>query len=272
MGQQLICIVAAQRSGTTALREYMAATGRIWNCGEIFQTNETESRSNFFAFCRQANVQVGDFRLPKDVHSLADRFFAELNALAGTKHTLIDVKFNSWLFLSPAWRYPHDEPFLLGFLKKRGCHFIFLQRQDLAQQIASEVIARSTEKWHNLTEGDLDGARIEADLQNVRHQANQICQSEVFFWNCLRGSERAHFLTYESLFENGNLARAVQDMLSEMVGETLTFPSAAKIQKNPDTKSTSLVNYGELTDVVAEVAAQYRRPRAVTAKGLNERS
>src|ERR1700722_2972585 len=150
MTQQIVCIVARQRSGTTALQANLAATGRLHNFGEIFQTEGVDKPGSFFGYCRSRQILFTDMFAPRFLPTLCAAYISHLRELAQGKHVLIDVKFNSWGVIRPAWRSLHEEPYFLQFLKKQDTLFVFIRREDLAEQIISTHIAKAHDQWQNL--------------------------------------------------------------------------------------------------------------------------
>ena len=60
MSQRIVCLVAGQRCGTNALRNIVTNTDKFANLGEIFNTATLDWPGNFFSYCCQRNVRIGD--------------------------------------------------------------------------------------------------------------------------------------------------------------------------------------------------------------------
>jgi hypothetical protein len=202
---------------------------------------------------------VGDMRTADQTRTVADAYISHLRELAGVKHVLIDIKFNSWRPLMPAWSFLQEEPFFLAFLKRNKSVFIFIQRVDIAAQIASEAIARITGKWHNLSGRDFV-PRKTLDLHIVRKRARLICSSEVFLWNCLRDYGQKLGLRYETMFDNNQLNMSVQTQICDLIQEPLRFPEIAAIRKNDVDTPAVVENYDEVVAIVRETISSFRRP------------
>jgi len=77
-------------------------------------------------------VALADAMGPQGANAIAQHYLDWLKPEAGSRYVLIDVKLNSWLALSPAWQYPHEEPFFSRWLKREHAIFIFIWRQSVA--------------------------------------------------------------------------------------------------------------------------------------------
>ena len=256
--QQIVCVVARQRSGTTALQALLAKTGRVENFGEIFHTDRLKKPGSFFGYCQKRKVLLSDIARGPALNELVRGYIAHLRELAGARHVLIDVKFNSWDAVHPAWRYPQEEPYFLSVLKKLGARFIFIQRLDLAAQIASAYIARANDQWQNLPAEAGGRPPIELDTRKVEREARQICQAEAFLWRYLKNYKRVLRFTYEMLYEDGNLAPEAQKQISQALGEQLEFPQTPPIRKSEVDKLAAIRNYDKVVEAVERAAAKHR--------------
>jgi LPS sulfotransferase NodH len=266
--QQIICIVARQRSGTTALQALLAKTGRVENFGEIFHTDRLDKPGSFYGYCAERKVLLSDVATGPALNQLLREYVSHLRELAGAQHVLIDVKFNSWDAVRPAWHYPQEEPHFLAFLKKLGTLFIFIRRMDIAAQIVSSYLARANDQWQNLSADAQKRPQLEIDLKKVEREARQICNAEAFLWRFLRRYDRVEGFTYETLYEGGGLATEARQALSAALDETLVFPDEAPIRKSEVDKLAAVRNYGEIVEAVEKITAKYRRlpePKAITA-------
>lgn len=261
MSQQVICVVARQRSGTTALRNILTGSGRMYDFGEIFQTNSQGGKGSFFGFCRNKEILLSDAATGPEVAELCANYLDHLRKVAGDKHVLIDVKYNSWNAVRPVWHYIHEEPYFLAFLKKMGALFIFLQRLDVADQIVSSAIAETNDKWHNLSLDASAIRQIDVDINMARREARLMCQSEVFLWGLLKRYEKRLPFVYETLYVDGLLTKAAQLAISQALGEDLVYGAAPTIRKNEVDKALAIRNYEDVRKAVAEEIAGVRRPQ-----------
>ncbi len=259
MPHKVICVIAGQRSGTTALGHFLASTGLIKNFGEIFHSETPEAPGSFFGFCKQQGVKVTDFQTQRSAHTVCDSFMKYLEECADGRHVLIDVKFNSWMFLQAPWRYPQQEPYFLAYLKKRATNFVFLQRENLADQILSEHVARMSQKWHRLRAEDLPKEMPAADIGKLTTQARMVCLAEKFFARALSKYGKAVFLKYETTFDDGILNEKALGKISKMLEEEFLIPRWCKFEINNVDKSTVVPNYHAAKAAIDEVATKIRR-------------
>ena len=259
MGQKILCIVAGQRAGTTAFASILGSTGKFQNFGEIFHTHEIERPGRYFEFCRARKILIGDIRTTEQVCALCDSYLDHLRGLAGTKHVLIDVKFNSWNVLSPPWRYQSEEPFFLSYLKSKGAYFTLIRRRNVADQILSESIARAADSWHNLTEEKLPPGPVQLEIADVAKRAGLICLSENLFSDFLKSSDRCFQVDYEDLFVDDVLSQQAKNRLQELFGEKFVFGPTSPIRRNVVDKSAIVENYDEVIAAIADAVSRFRR-------------
>ena len=260
MEQQIVCITAGQRSGTTALRSLMSGTGRFADLGEIFDTAAMTVPQSFFGYCRDRRLQFVDVMSGPDAERLCKDYVALLRRVAGDRHVLIDVKFNSWGEIRMPWTFMHQEPFFLTQLKWMKAKFIFVWRRDLVGQILSDRISERIGKWHNLTAEDATEP-FALDVERLTRRARLMCQSEAYFFHNLRGYADAAMFSYERLFDDaGGLAPAVREAIGHLVGENLVFSTEQLYRRNQLDKRAVLANYAELAAALDKVAGEYRDP------------
>jgi LPS sulfotransferase NodH len=258
MKQQIVCVVARQRSGTTALRANLTATGRLHNFGEIFHTDNLDKPGSFLGYCANHRILLSDACAPRALAELCAAYLAHLREIAQDKHVLIDVKFNSWGVVRPAWRYLHEEPYFLHFLKKQDALFLFIRREDIAAQIVSSHIAKAHDQWQNLEAGDAV-AMADVNVKKAKREARLIRQSETFLWSGLKNYGRRILFTYEQLFVDGNLANAAKEEITMALGEALDFPLESPIRKGEIDKATGVKNYAEASRAIAQAAEKVAR-------------
>jgi hypothetical protein len=271
MEQRIVCITAGQRAGTTALQHAFGASGAVRNYGEIFQIQHGlvgDARRSFSLFAAQNAIPLATMLEADGAASVARRYLDWLREGAKPKHVLIDVKLNSWSALSPAWRYPHDEPFFLGRLKQEGAVVIFLWRRDVAEQILSLFISRELGIWHNLTAERAGNRKLTAPVAKLERLTALMCQSESDMLEHLAGYPDKIVIPYEELYCEGVPGSAFRQELKALSGiELLDKPP--RIRPNMLTKRDVVINYDEAARAIAEVAKLHRRPDAghVAANG-----
>jgi hypothetical protein len=260
MEQQIVCLTAGARCGTTALRSLVAETGRFVDFGEVFDPGEVDNPGAFFGFCRKRGIGIADILDDQDAERLCSDYVATLRSLAGHRHVWIDVKFNSWGEIRSPWSFVHQQPFFLTFLKSIKARFVFLWRRDICAQILSDWISQRLDKWHNLEQSDA-AFRINLDPEKIREHAELLCRSEEFFFGSLRNEVGAILCSYEHLFsENQNLNPDVKIEISNLVGEKLCFPETCSNRRNSIDARSIVSNHSEIVAIIKAVAAGMRLP------------
>lgn len=260
MDQQIVCITAGQRSGTTALRSQISGTGKFADFGEIFDTVATDVPQSFFGYCRDRQLQIADVLSGPDAERLSKDYVALLRRIAGDRHVLIDIKFNSWGEIRMPWTFMHQEPFFLTQLKWMKAKFIFVWRVDLIGQILSDRISERIGKWHNLTADDITEP-FTLDVRTLMHRARLLCLSEAYFFHNLRTYPDVAMFSYERLFDgSGGLGPAVHDKIRHLTRELLVYPSEQPYVRSQLDKRGVVANYAELVGALTEVVAEYRDP------------
>jgi len=257
---QYLCIVAGQRAGTTALQGALGSTGKFFNLSEIFHTEPPNMRGTFLEFCQTRDIRVADMATEAKTQEIALEYLAHLRKLADPKLPLLDIKLNSWHVIKPFWSYVHQTPFFMRVLMKNDALFLFIRRRNLVDQILSEHIARSTEKWHGLEEGDVVG-QIEVNTSQVASQARLILQSELFLAACLRPSNRMLAIDYEDLYQDGFVNPRLLSALQSRLGVDLPSSLKPSIQKNAPDKRQIVANYKEASQAITDVLKRFPREK-----------
>ena len=261
MDQRIICIVANQRAGTTALQRAIELTGMAINYGEIFKTDADEkakSRGFFTDFARANNIQLADVQSTEGATAVAKNYIHWLKESAAPKHVLIDVKFNAWSALSPVWRYPHEEPFFLKQLKQARAIFIFIWRESLVDQVLSNAISKELGIWHNLNSTRAGERTIEVRIPELSRLATLICRSEADMSRHLRGYSDKIVAKYEDLFEDGEISAAFADQFKKLTGLDFVYGKKGGIRQNSVPKEDIITNYAEAAAAINEIALKHR--------------
>lgn len=258
MKSRILCITAGQRAGTTALHSALAGTGKFSNFGEIFQeTNDLGA--GYLQYCKDNKVLASDILTNANAKQHVRSYIDFIIERAGSTTPLVDVKFNSWLTISPIWRYIHQCPYFMNHLISYDTTFLIIRREDLAAQVMSEQIARSVDKWHNL-EGNEVPKELEVDVEWAQWQAQLIAQTEQFLITFLKGKLRTICVTYENLYHDEAINSAVLDLLQERFKIELPSPLFPKFHKNAGDKSQIIANYDKIKTLIDEVLLRFPRP------------
>jgi LPS sulfotransferase NodH len=268
--QKIVCIVAAQRAGTTALQAAIAGDATVRNFGEIFQDTPPDETApqrparSFQDFARMHDVRLADAMRKKYADDLAERYIAFLGEAAAGRHVLLDVKLNAWLALSPAWGYPNDEPLFLRHLKRHGAIFVFVWRENLAEQVLSVFISRKLGVWHNIDADKVGGRQFKAPLKWLKKEALLICQSEAAMLGHLSDYGDKIVIAYEDLFRDGRLGDGFRASFRDLSGIELR-PAPPGIRRNSVAKSEIVPNYEGAIMAIRKVAAAHRDRRFARA-------
>jgi hypothetical protein len=260
MAQEILCLIAGQRSGTTALRDLIAATGGFADLAEIFDTAAIDQPTSYFGYCRERTLKVTDVMSGPDAERLCKDYIGLLRATAADRHVLIDVKFNSWGEIRMPWTYMHQEPFFLSQLKWMRTKFLFVWRRDIVAQVLSDRISDHIGKWHNLEPGDAtEGFVLNKD--KIRMRAKLLCQSEQYFYQNMKQYDECIFLCYEDMFDDDErLTADARDKISGLMNERYVFPDRGSYHRNRIEKSLVVENHAELAAIIGDVAARFREP------------
>lgn len=262
--QKIVCVVAAQRAGTTALQGILARSGAMRNFGEIFQdpmdavSPSATAGSSFFAFARLHDIRLADSMKKKIADEIAERYIASLREAAKDKHVLVDIKLNSWMALSPAWVYAQDEPFFMQHLKRHGATFIFVWRANLVEQVLSMAISRKLGIWHNIDAEKVDGRTFKATIKKIQKDAKLICLGEAAMHEHLADYDNKIEIAYEDLFRDGKLSDSFVSAFRTLTGIAVSTDSPTGIRRNSVDKSRIVTNYSRAASTIDEVQARYR--------------
>jgi LPS sulfotransferase NodH len=253
----MVCVASNARSGSTALREALAASGVFFDFGEIFHDDFRLAPFPFLGFLDRWPDPVAALLKKKDATAIARAYLEQLAFQSNGLRPLIDVKHNCWSVLRPLWQYPHDQPLFMWALKARGTTFVLLRRANLGDQILSYYIATHTNIWHAPVRAqdvpaDIQSRRLEPDV--ARRLAILFARSEAQTESFLRGYPNVVQLTYETAFERGVLSAGAAAELSKVLGVPIPRRPIA-MKPNPLDKRAVVSNYDE----VCEIAAAVRR-------------
>ncbi|MBA2334253.1 MAG: hypothetical protein H0V90_04880 [Blastocatellia bacterium] len=255
---RLICITAAQRSGTTALQFALEAAGlKIFS--EVFHTAPlNDGAGSFVRFAREHNVRLCETTTRAEVVKIADSYLGWIRELSASRHIVIDVKLNSWPVLSPWWRYPHQEPFFLTHLKRQKAVLIFIWRENLADQLLSQLIACEFGIWHNLTAEKTAGRTLTAPLGRLKELAGWVTRAEVELLDHLRDYPLKIVLRYEDLFTPNDLSDTFRQRFAEVAEIDLPKRTLMPVRPNTVPKRSIVTNYDEITSALAPFASWRR--------------
>jgi hypothetical protein len=175
-----LIISGAERTGTTAIRDALEASGHFWNHGEVFNfANDPRyvTQTGFLRFIEQLSFSAQNWRTETEASALLESYFLYLSNRSKALHPVLDVKLNSWMSLVPQPRYPSQIPFLLETIIKEKYPVILCYRRNVANQVVSLMVSKHFDRWHNVKMSDLRGS-ITLDIEHATNIARQIILSE----------------------------------------------------------------------------------------------
>jgi hypothetical protein len=247
---KILIITAAQRSGTTTLGAALGASGFFKYFGEIFHEKPNWPLS-FYDWARERSLPWHEVFAWNGAKRTFDQYIDAIEAASSGTPPLLDIKLNSWLTLHPAWAMPHQHPFLIHQMCGRGAAFLSIRRRDLAEQFASELIAREVGKWHDQVGADVEDVRIRVDMSQAAEHMRRTILAERLIRRAIGASGAPYlFIDYEDLYPEGQIAPSVRNFLAQhFAAELVKEPLEPPIAKNEGTKCELIENYGELVSL-----------------------
>ena len=248
--RQLICITAAQRAGTTALQHALQGAG-IANFGEVFHPQPLKDAAGpFLIFAKENDIRITDTQTRSGARAIAQRYLSWLRELAGPRHFLIDVKFNSWCLLNPWWHYVQNEPLFLTHLKAERAVIVLVWRENLIDQLLSQFIALRFDIWHDLSPEKVAGRTCRVPVAWLTRMGKAIVRAEIDMLEHLRDYPAKVVMRYEDLFEEGCLSNKFRRALRQVSDIDLPGGSRVHVRQNSAPKREIVENYNEVIDVL----------------------
>jgi hypothetical protein len=263
--QELVCVAASQRSGTNALRDILTRTMGMRNFGEILH-HDSQFGTQFVDFAREENISFVDLASRLNAKKVMLRFHTWLKSKAGSQHILIDIKHNSWSTLPDPWRYAFQEPLFLRFLRGQKAIFIFISREDLADQVMSLLVAHRLGIWHNLSSEKVAGRTFALPLDAVRAEATNIRRGEALVLQHLEKCSRKIVTTYEALFVDGKLSDGFKADFCKLGDFKIGAPMAGNIEVNTADKREIVTNYDEVVRAIRQIDDRFKKKQETGKK------
>lgn len=261
--QRLICIIAAQRAGTTALQFAIKSAGVV-NFGEVFHPRPLNAAGKFLHFAQEQDIRLTEIATREGSAAIAERYLTWLAHQAAPADFLIDVKLNSWSILSPWWQYPQQQPFFLRQLKRRQAVFLFIWREALGDQVLSQFIANELGIWHHLTDEKVAGRTLRAPVEKLRDLAATISQAEAGMLDHLQGYPHKIVIRYEDLFQNGVVAKRFRSDFRKITGTDLSRDGYQGVRPSSAEKRAIVENYDAVLESIRPLA-ELRREQMPTS-------
>lgn len=149
---ELIAVVGQQRTGSTVLRTFIANALGCPDLGEVFY-GQTDFKANYWGFVLEQAQQQPTSIIPTSWYGNWDSFVAYQSRRLQASQFVFDHKieyFPSTLLT--------DQGGTWFFYRTSNVKFVFLERDNLAAQLASRLKAETTSDWGWL-DGNLDEAK-----------------------------------------------------------------------------------------------------------------
>jgi len=223
-------IVAAPRSGTNMLRDAVCRSFRITNVGEAFvdfgdpqcdfrQASHILRRANFFNVRLDILRKHPELAIPSPANQslILEAFLRHLEISEGAERYFVDVKYASWHHLDTYFRLPHQPPFLLTELKRRGFPLVHLKRRNIFAQYCSLKLAIQTRVWQVLADRPGDTLRLSLDPARLVEDLDDLRDAQRIFDRWL-AEYPIHLLEYESLLDGTGFSKQVEGTFTNVFG------------------------------------------------------
>lgn len=259
MAPPLLVTIATQRSGTKFLGACLNAGAAVRAFGEALKPPPPASPFADFLPGWFAAHPTFAFR-GSDIAAMLDAFLDSLAQRAAdegrTAH--LDVMYNNLGAFSGIWSWPArggDSP-LCRVLRARGAGVIHLRREDLADCVASRMIAerRGYHRQEPLTATDAR-LRLTIDLRAAQREMEAILAARRFLRGAFRGHPALIELTYPDFIEADGLSPATIAALARLTGTDRQLTGRAALRPTAPDKASVVENWEELREVERRVRA-----------------
>lgn len=247
-----IIFLGQQRSGTTVLQKVFESTAKIRNFDEVFHTGESSlnRESNYFNFKKKhpPNYLVP---LEKDVREHFRSYLNYLAKISERPYYLMDIKYNSWFNLVPAWQNLLAQPFQLSLCKELNIPIIHIIRINVILQALSMEYARASNKWHFQEGEEHRAVQLRVDPIKLLYEVRLSNQNTAFFRRVLQGYSEYAEIEYERAFVNST--PNIDYLRTQLRGLRIPteFRPYAPMRKTPAHIPDLVVNPQEVLDVFA---------------------
>ncbi len=212
--------IATQRSGTKFLGTALSAGALVASRGEVFQPG---GPARFGAFFAEFAAQRGSFGFEAvEVAAMLDAFVARLSAEVAPALLHFDLMYNNLGAFGPVWSQAVPGPranFLLNWIGQRGAGVIHLVRPDLAECLASHVIAEARGVYHtgNAAEAARDIA-VTIGAEQATAYMLPILRARRFVRQAFAGYPRIAEISYPAFIEGQTVAADAGVRIARVLG------------------------------------------------------
>ena len=222
MNQEIIILLAHERSGTNMLRGILGSASTIYCESEICKIEtevERNSQRNFFNYRSRAIAADPRFAypLPDSQTELIRAYFDELIRLnRATPKTVVDIKYGHIHNFNTFWTANATAPFIFNFARDSGTKVIHLFRRHALLAVLSNELAISRQLWNTQDTAELENLTIKVNVHRVLRETLRLVRWQQDVREHLH-QVRSIELTYEELLENGELAAESSTSISKFL-------------------------------------------------------
>jgi hypothetical protein len=272
MAPPILVTIATQRSGTKFLGACLNAGDVVRSFGEPFQPSPAGSPFAAFAIDWMGRCPGFSFR-GGEMAAMLDAFLDSLAARAAAEGRIahLDIMYNNLGAFTGAWTWPvrpGGESTLGRVLRARGAAIIHLARDNLAECVASTLIAERRGYHRGAPLTPEDGAlRLTADLVAAGRQMRDILAARAFVRRVFRGHAPLVELAYPDFIDGARLASVAEAQIATLSGLPSGHAVAGPcgLQPTAPDRAAVIANYAELVALEARIRAE--RPRAPGTAG-----
>lgn len=221
-------LLSHERSGSHFVGEFLASHANVRMFDEVCNPRAVPAKEraesmygHLHAYLQQNPELLLDMNFDRK-YAWAKAYFEHLQAIAGTEHVVVDIKYGHMHAFEQHWWQSAERPLLLHLCEWEGIGIVHLYRENIVEACISMQVSEQTQLWHTWQlERESDGherrarkAHIDtAKLLSMCHSF-QLERRLVERW--LPGT-RHHTLTYEEA-KGGLPGRKPGRALAEFVG------------------------------------------------------
>lgn len=259
MSGSVVIILAAQRSGTNALRSVLDTHPEISaEMGEIFEESPGAPlpNSRFFEFLAARVKEDPTWALPNRRKELFVDFLDRIPALTGKALNVIDVKYNSTHHLDGYWREPGEVPAFFDIIRDLRIPIVHLIRENMLKTIISELRAEVLNQYTAIHGDAVNRQPIYIAPHKVLHRIRRLDQSISVVRNLLSSYLKSIELTYEEVFNISDITTPGEirplnseclERLAKFFGRDAAFDNRPQYQKLTDNRlEVAIENWTEV--------------------------
>jgi len=259
----VVILLARQRSGTNPLRDVLQSHSDIFCTPEVFHERPSpdaylEVETNFWNFLE--NHPRGTVRRSQSLEAQEEIFGDYMRFLRGFTHKqlmVVDVKYNSTHHLDGPWRGVTEQPSMFVFMKRSNVRLLNLTRRNYLRYYLSWYKAFATRVWteraepgtgHRDQSVHLDPGRVLWGLEFCRSEDEAVARS-------LSHHPRYKRIEYDQLFPvlGAPPSEEVLGSIADWLGVPPTFGHS-----EPRYRKQAVLGLRETIENYEEIAAALR--------------